>query len=120
MDPVRVERAPGGFQVDGLMLQRGKCGCGGLGGDCCFTYSKVRREGNRLIYEGKANAPSTKDNFRWGYVVRKGEVEVQVDMLDTKDPPPFFAGHYPPPLTAWQERGWQVVSQYEEPLPSEV
>jgi len=114
MAGVQIERAPGGFQVDGLVLQRGKCGCGGMGGDCCFTYSKVKKEGNRLVYEGKATAPATSNNFHWGYVVRKGDVEVQVDMQDTHDPAPFFAGHYPPKAEEWAARGWEVVSQYEE------
>ena len=31
MADLQIERAPGGFQVDGLILQRGKCGCGGMG-----------------------------------------------------------------------------------------
>jgi hypothetical protein len=114
MAALQIERAPGGFQVDGLVLQRGKCGCGGMGGDCCFTYSKVKKDGNRLVYEGKATAPSTSDNYDWGYVVKKGDFEVQVDVLDTHDPHPFFYGHYPPPLTDWVERGWEVVSQYEK------
>ena len=66
------------------------------GGDCCYTFSKVKRDGNRLVYESKATAPSTTDNFDWGYVVKKEDVEVQVDVQDTHDPKPFFVGHYPP------------------------
>ena len=62
----QIERAPGGFKVDGLEFIRGKCGCSGMGGDCCYTYSKVKKEGNTLIYEGKATAPSTSDNYVWG------------------------------------------------------
>jgi hypothetical protein len=115
MADIQVERAPGGFQVEGQVLQRGKCGCGGMGGDCCFTFSKVKKDGNRLVYEGKATAPSTTDNFDWGYVVRKGDVEIQVDMQDTRDPHPFFAGHYPPSLQTWVDKGWEIVSQYEKP-----
>ena len=118
MADLQIERAPGGLKVDGLVLQRGKCGCGGLGGDCCFTYSKVKRDGNRLVYEGKATAPTTHNNYNWGYVVKKGDLEVQVDVQDTHDPNPFFYGHYPPPLTDWVERGWEVVSQYEKPAES--
>ncbi|MEJ2225831.1 MAG: hypothetical protein P8X49_11935 [Syntrophobacterales bacterium] len=64
----QIERAPGGFKVDGLEFIRGKCGCSGMGGDCCYTYSKVKKEGNTLIYEGKATAPSTSDNYVWGYL----------------------------------------------------
>ena len=103
MADLNIERAPGGFQVDGLVLQRGKCGCGGMGGDCCFTYSKVKRDGNRLVYEGKATAPSTSKNFTWGYVVKKGDKEVQVDVQDTNDPHAFFAGHYPPAVNVWAQ-----------------
>ena len=115
MADLNIERAPGGFQVDGLVLQRGKCGCGGMGGDCCFTYSKVKRDGNRLVYEGKATAPSTSKNFMWGYVVKKDDKEVQVDVQDTHDPHAFFAGHYPPAVNEWVAKGWEVVSQYEKP-----
>jgi len=118
MPDMQIERAPGGFQVDGFVLQRGKCGCGGMGGDCCFTYSKVKKDGNRLVYEGKATAPSTSDNFNWGYLVKKGDIEVQVDMQDTHDPKPFFVGYSPPALTAWVDKGWQVISQYENPAES--
>ncbi len=110
------EKIPGGFKVDGLELRRGKCGCGGLGGDCCFTYSKVFHHGDNLIYEGKATAPSTENNYEWGYRVRKGETVVEVKMIDTRDPKDFFAGCYPPPRSAWQEKGWEVEEQYERPL----
>lgn len=114
MADLQIERAPGGFTIDGLVLQRGKCGCGGMGGDCCFTYSKVKKDGNRLVYEGKATAPSTTHNFDWGYVVKKGGFEVQVDMIDTHDPNPFYVGYPPPAVSAWLDRGWEVVSQYEK------
>ena len=35
----QIERARGAFRVDGLEIRRGKCGCSGMGGDCCYTYS---------------------------------------------------------------------------------
>jgi hypothetical protein len=111
-----IERAPGGFQVDGLEFRRGKCGCSGMGGDCCYTFSKVKRAGNTLIYEGKATAPSTTDNFEWGYRVRQGDVVVEVKMEDTRDNKDFFSGFYPPPLSAFKERGWQVEEEFERPL----
>ncbi|MEW6387219.1 MAG: hypothetical protein AB1491_06865 [Thermodesulfobacteriota bacterium] len=113
---VEIVKIPGGLGVDGLELRRGKCGCGGMGGDCCFTFSKVKREGNTLIYEGKATAPSTRNNFVWGYRVRRGEVVVSVQMEDTRDPHDYFAGCYPPPLEAWKERGWEVEEEYSRPL----
>ncbi len=112
----QINKIPGGFGVDGLELRRGKCGCSGMGGDCCYTFSKVKRDGNALIFEGKASAPSTQNNYEWGYRVRKGDVVVDVRMEDTRDNKDFFAGSYPPPLADWQERGWQVEEQYERPL----
>lgn len=112
----QIDRIPGGFSVDGLEFRKGKCGCSGMGGDCCFTYSKVKREGNTLIYEGKATAPSTHNNFLRGYRVRQGEVVVEVTMEDTRDHKDFFAGCYPPPLNAFRERGWQVEEEFEKPL----
>lgn len=108
-----IVRVPGGFAVEGLEFRRGKCGCSGMAGDCCYTYSKVKREGNTLIYEGKATAPSTTRNYVWGYRVRKGDVVVEVNMEDTRDNKDFFAGCYPPPLSAFQERGWVVEKHYE-------
>lgn len=111
-----IVRIPGGWAVDGLEFRKGKCGCSGMGGDCCFTFSKVKKEGNTLIYEGKATAPSTSHNYLWGYRVRQGEVVVIVRMEDTRDPKDFFAGHYPPPVAAFKERGWQVEEEFEKPL----
>lgn len=111
-----IERIPGGFGVDSLELNKGKCGCSGMGGDCCFTYSKVKQDGNTLVYEGKATAPSTQNNYEWGYRVRKGEVVVAVRMEDTRDVKDFFSGCYPPALKEWQDRGWEVENSYERPL----
>jgi hypothetical protein len=111
-----IERIPGGFKVDGLELRRGKCGCGGMGGDCCFTYSKVSHQGNNLAYDGKATAPSTHKNYEWGYRVRREGVEVEVHMLDTRDKKDFFSGCWPPPVSAFKERGWEVAEEYERPV----
>ena len=111
-----IMRAPGGFSVDGFEFRRGKCGCSGMGGDCCYTYSKVKKEGNTLIYEGKATAPSTTNNYLWGYRVRKGDVVVEVTMEDTHDNKAFFAGCYPPLLSAFKEKGWEVEDEYQKPL----
>jgi len=111
-----IEKIPGGFRVDGLELRRGKCGCGGMGGDCCFTYSKVTHQGNVFNYEGKATAPSTHNNFEWGYRVRSGDAAVSVTMFDTRDPKDFFSGCYPPPVSAWKEKGWEVEEEFSRPL----
>jgi hypothetical protein len=112
----QIVKIPGGYAVDGLEFRRGKCGCSGMGGDCCYTYSKVKQEGNTLRYEGKATAPSTGNNFQWGYRVRHGDVVVDVSMEDTRDNKDFFSGSYPPALAAFKEKGWEVLEEYEQPL----
>ena len=44
-------------------------------------------------------------------------MEVDVLVQDTRGPRLFpFGGHYPPPLSDWQERGWEILSQFERPL----
>lgn len=113
----QIVKSPGGFSVDGLEFRRGKCGCSGMGGDCCYTYSKVKKDGNTLIYEGKATAPSTSHNYLWGYRVRQDDVVVDVKMEDTRDNKDFFSGSYPPPLSAFKERGWQVEEEFEKDVP---
>jgi hypothetical protein len=117
----KVER---GHQVDGLDLLRANCGCGGLTGtggcgmrDCCSTYSTVKHEENTVAFFAKATTPHTKDNYEWGYRVKKGPVEVDVLVYDTRNPKDFkFGGIYPPPVSAWQERGWKVMDQFERSL----
>ena len=38
-------------------------------------------------------------------------------MLDTRGAAGFtFGGIEPPPVAAWQNKGWQVVDQFERPL----
>jgi hypothetical protein len=124
MTEVAIEKVHAGFRVDGLSLLRGNCGCGGLTGpggagvgDCCQTYSIVKKDGNVIIFFAKGTTPNTKNNFKSGYRVKKGAVEVDVMVYDTRDSKGFtFGGHYPPPLSDWQAKGWQVVQQVEEPL----
>jgi hypothetical protein len=119
-----IEKVHGGYKVDGLELLAGNCGCGGLTGpggsgtgDCCFTFSRVKHEGDHVEYVGKYTTPNTTDNYEWGYKVKKGSHEVDVKMFDTRGPKTFkFGGHLPPPLSAWKGKGWQVVSQFERPL----
>ena len=125
MSKAMIEKVHGGFKVDGLELLAANCGCGGLSGpggsgndECCFTFSRVKREGNALMYFGKKTTPSTNNNYEWGYRVTKAGAEVEVKMLDTKSPVAFrFGGHEPPPLSAWEERGWKVMIQFERPIP---
>ena len=118
------EKVHGGYKVDDLELKAANCGCGGLTGpggsgaeDCCFTFSRVKKDGNTLSYVGKKTTPSTTNNYEWGYRVKKNDHEVDVKMLDTRGPVGFkFGGYEPPPLSAWQAKGWQVVAQFERPV----
>jgi hypothetical protein len=117
-------KVPGGYKVDGLELAAANCGCGGLTGpggsgtgDCCFTFSRVKKDGSTLLYYGKKTTPATRNNYEWGYRVKKGDHVVDVKMLDTRGPVGFkFGGVEPPSLSAWKEKGWEVVSQFERPV----
>ncbi len=119
-----IEKVHGGYKVDGLELLAANCGCGGLSGpggsgvgDCCMTYSRVKREGDTITFIGKKTTPNTTNNFEWGYKVKKDGAAIEVKMLDTRGPTSFkFGGMEPPRLSAWQQKGWQVVDQYERPL----
>jgi hypothetical protein len=119
-----VKKVHSGFQIDGVDLLRGNCGCGGLTGpggagvgDCCMTYSTVKHEGNKVSFFAKGTTPNTTNNYQWGYRVKKGDMEVDVLVYDTKDKTKFeFGGFYAPPVSAWKDRGWQVLDQFEKPL----
>jgi hypothetical protein len=119
-----IKKVQGGYQIDGLDLLRANCGCGGLTGpggygvgDCCQTNSTVRQENHTVAFFAKATTPSTKNNYEWGYRVKKGPVEVDVLVYDTRNPKDFtFGGKYPPPVSEWQARGWEILSQFERPL----
>jgi len=41
---------------------------------------------------------------------------VEVHMLDTRDQKDFFSGCWPPPVSAFKERGWEVADEYERPV----
>jgi hypothetical protein len=118
------EKVHGGYKVDGLELKAANCGCGGLTGpggsgtgDCCFTFSRVKADGNTLMYYGKKTTPNTTNNYEWGYQVKKKDHVVDVKMVDTRGPASFkFGGVEPPPLAAWKGKGWEVVSQFERPV----
>ena len=119
-----IAKVKGGYEVDGVALLAANCGCGGLTGpggagvgDCCMTFSRVKHDGNNVMYVGKKTTPNTTDNFEWGYKVKKDNTVVEVKMLDTRGPAKFkFGGMEPPPLSAWKQKGWQVVDQYERSL----
>jgi hypothetical protein len=124
MTEVAIEKVHGGFRVDGLALLRGNCGCGGLTGpggagvgDCCQTYSIVKKDNHTITFFAKGTTPNTRNNYKWGYRVKKGPVEVDVMVYDSRDPKKFtFGGHYPPKLADWLAKGWQVLSSVEEPI----
>ncbi len=119
-----VRKVHGGYRVDGLDLLRSTCGCGaqsGPGGpgigDCCHTYSTVKQENHTVAFFVKCTTPNTPNNYEWGYRVKKGQVEVDVLVYDTRQPKNFtFGGQYPPPLSEWQARGWEILHQFERPL----
>ena len=86
-----IEKMKGGYKVDGVALLAANCGCGGLSGpggsgvgDCCMTFSRVKHDGNTIMYVGKKTSPNTTDNFEWGYKVKKDGTVVEVKMLDTR------------------------------------
>lgn len=119
-----IQKVQRGYRVDGLDLLGGVCECGFLAdspgdeaGDCCYTHSSVKQENNTVAFFAKATTPHTEDNFEWGYRVKKGVVEVDVLVMDTRNSKGFlFQGAYPPAISEWVARGWQVLSQFERPL----
>lgn len=118
-----IKKVQRGYQVDGINLLGAFCNCGGNGpdskevADCCLTYSSVKLENHTVSFFAKATTPNTRNNYEWGYRVKKGPVEVDVLVYDTWDPKPFrFGGSYPPALSDWQERGWQVLDRFERSL----
>lgn len=105
---ITIEKIPGGFKIDGLELKNGKCGCTSIL-PCCHSFSKIKRIGNEFVFTAKASNPETKDNFNWGYKVKKGNFTVEVRFEDARDKT-IFSGFYPPPLSDWKEKGWEVIS----------
>jgi len=106
---ITIEKAPGGFKIDGLQLLGGKCGCTSLL-SCCFSWSKVKRHGNTISFSAKSDTPQTKDNFQWGYTVTKDGYTVEVEFNDARDKT-IFSGYYPPRLEEWINRGWQITAK---------
>ena len=78
-----------------------------------------------IIFVAKYTTPNTVMNIENGYRVKKGNVEVDVHVYDTKGMKNFkYGGAPPPPLEVWQGKGWEVVSRFErniegtgEPMP---
>lgn len=106
---VSVEKAPGGFRIDGLDLRGGKCGCTSVL-KCCFSWSKVKRSGNTFTYTAKADTPDTKENFSWGYTATKGDHTIEVTFDDARDKK-IFSGFYPPRIEELEARGWTITAR---------
>lgn len=118
-----IKKVQRGYRIDGLDLLGAYCECGCSTGsnedevtDYCHTYSSVRKENNTVAFFAKATAPHSIDNYEWGYRVKKGPVEVDVLVLDTRTRDLRFRGLYPPDISEWLVRGWQVLEQFERPL----
>jgi len=106
---IEVEKIPGGFSVDGLDLKGGRCGCTSIL-PCCYSWSKLNRNGNIFTFTGKTTTPDTKENFNWSYTVRKGDFTVTATMEDARDKE-IFSGYYPPAIDEWTGKGWEVVTK---------
>jgi hypothetical protein len=86
---IAIEKIPGGVSVDGLELKNGKCGCTAVL-PCCYSWSKVKRNGEKISFAAKASGPESKDTFTWGYIVKKGQYVVEVFFDDARDKSIFF------------------------------
>lgn len=108
--PVQVEKIPGGFRIDGLDLRSGKCGCTSIA-LCCHSWSKVKKRGpEQYEFGAKMTAPETRDNFSWGYTVRREGISVQVFVEDARDKV-IYSGFIPPAASEWEHRGWEVIER---------
>lgn len=106
---VTIEKVPGGFRVEGLEFRNGKCGCTAVL-PCCYSWSKVKRAGDKLSFAAKASGPESMDTFTWGYQVRKGTAEIEVFFEDARDKT-IFSGFYPPKLEEFLAKGWELVKK---------
>jgi rubredoxin len=105
---VEIKKMPGGYNVDGFDLKNGKCGCTSVI-KCCYSWSKVKvKDSNLIEFQAKTTSPDTKDNFKWGYKVKKDNIVVSVDVDDAEDKV-IHSGYLPPSVHEWQEKGWEVL-----------
>ncbi len=81
---ITIKKIPGGLSVDGLELRNGKCGCTSVA-PCCYSWSKTKQSGKTITYRGKTTGPEAKDVFTWSFIVKKGELVVDVAMEDCRD-----------------------------------
>ena len=107
---VEVKKVPGGFEIDGLALLKGKCGCTSIA-RCCHSVSKVKKKSeNAYEFEAQLSDPDTADNFEWGYTVQKDGITVTVSVKDARDKV-ISSAYLPPAASAWVEKGWTVVEK---------
>ncbi len=106
---IAIDKIPGGFNVDGLALRTGKCGCTSVL-PCCYSWSKVKQRGNSFVFTAKLSGPDAQDVFTWSYAVKKGAALVEVSVEDARDKT-IFSGYYPPAIEEWTARGWEVVKR---------
>lgn len=109
---VLIEKAPGGFRIDGFELRGGKCGCTSVL-KCCFSWSKVKRSGNIFLYTAKADTPDTREIFSWGYTAVKGDITIEVAFEDARDKT-IFSGYYPPRIGDLEAAGWTITAKSGE------
>jgi rubredoxin len=106
---ILIEKIPGGFSVDGLVLKNGKCGCTTVL-PCCYSWSKVKRTGNSFLFTAKLSGPESTSLFTWGYTVKKGDSLIEVSVEDDRNKT-IFSGYYPPTIEEWSAKGWDIVKQ---------
>ncbi len=105
-----IEKVPGGFKIDGLLLLNGKCGCTSVA-KCCYSWSKVKKKGDDTIeFTSKMTTADSEDHFSWGYTVVKDGVTVKVKVEDARDKDTSSA-YIPPAVKQWEERGWTVIER---------
>lgn len=117
-DKVDIVELPNGFIIDGLSLLSKKCNCGSTISHCFYTWNRVYHEdaleyGDIYSYKGNATSEFTSGDYKWGYEVEKGYTTVKVEMQDTHSNT-VFAGEPAPTLDEWVERGWRVLSSFNE------
>ncbi|MDH4161981.1 MAG: rubredoxin [Nitrospirota bacterium] len=109
---VVIEKIAGGISVDGLEFRNGKCGCTTVL-PCCYSWSKVKRSGDKVQFTVKASGPDSPGMFSWGYTVAKDGTTVEVSIEDDRDKK-IFSGYYPPALEEFVSKGWEVVAKTGE------
>jgi rubredoxin len=107
--PVPIEKISGGFNVDGLLLKGGKCGCTSIA-KCCYSMSKVKKRNGVIEFNAKMTDPDTVDTYNWSYTVRKDGTTVKVAVEDARDKT-IYSGFVPPSAGEWEARGWEVVEK---------